>query len=180
MFFKQKIKTKHAVCHISLNRKAAESWLADQKAIGIEHIWDMDEVEESSISIDFLIQNGLFYHRNANQFSVSFEGHQLIGGNLFEWKEIDSNLVFYFRYEVIAIIPNDIMLALIKTGRNGQSRSFDHPKEKILDHECPIKNCFQIMRQLWSSYGVIYWNDLIRVDFFVDAPVTEVEYPDVP
>lgn len=179
MFFKQKNKTKHAVCHISLNRRAAESWLVDQKAIGIEHIWDMDELEQSSISIDFLIQNGLFFHRDANQFSVSFEGHQLIGGKLFEWKEIHSNIVFYFNCEVIAIIPNDIMSALIKTGSNGQSHYFDHPKEKILDPESPIKNCFQIMRQFWSSYGVIYWNDLVRVDFVVDAPVTEVEYRDV-
>jgi hypothetical protein len=177
MFFKKKIKTKHAVMHISLNRDAAEFWIANRKDIGIEHDWDKDEVGKSHISIDFLIQHGLCFHRNANQFSTSFEGHQLHGGKLFQWKEFDSELVFYFNFEVIAVFPKAIIIALIKTGNNGMGVSFRHPEEKILYPEPPTENCFQMMRQFWSSYGVIYWNDLVRIDFTVDAPASEVEYP---
>lgn len=178
MFFRKNRKTKHGVLHISLNRLAAEDWLQNRGNIGVEHNWAKDLLE-ITISIDFLIAEGLYFHRDANQFSKNITGSQRIGENLFEWKDIHSNFVFYFNNEPIGIFPHKSILDLINTGTNNQSSSLNHPEEKIIDPDTPIEHCSQMKRQFWSSYGISYWNDLVKIDFTVDSPIQDVEYPAV-
>lgn len=178
MFFKKRNKSQHGVLHISLNRLAAEDWLQNRGNIGVAHNWAKDLLE-ITISIDFLVREGLFFHRDANQFSKNVIGSQRIGGNLFEWKDMHSNFVFYFNHELIGTFPHESILDLIRTGTNNKSSSLRHPEEIIIDPDPPIEHCSQMKRQFWSSYGVSYWNDLVKIDFSVDAPVEDVKYPAV-
>lgn len=178
MFFRKGNRSQHGVLHISLNRLAAEDWIQNRGNIGVAHKWTED-TSGITISIDILVREGLFFHRDANQFSKNVIGSQRIGQNLFEWKDIHSNFIFYFNYEPIGVFPQESILDLIKSGTNNKSSSANHPEEKIIDPDPSIEHCSQLKRQFYFSYGVSYWNDLVKIDFSVDAPVEDVEYPAV-
>tara|TARA_B110000037_G_scaffold134228_1_gene152172 strand:+ start:227 stop:805 length:579 start_codon:yes stop_codon:yes gene_type:complete len=183
MFWKSKPNITSGFIHISLNIGGIREWLKNRGEVGVDGEWK-SFYPIVVHSIDYLVKEDVYFHRNANQFSNGVTGSHYIDDDIktIEWEFVHGELLFHLtHYEnaVIAHFPLDEIGILLTKGKRkprNLRRNMSNESE-VITREGANENCRQIRKRLWMDYSVMYFNDLVSLDFGIDPQYTSVEYP---
>jgi hypothetical protein len=181
MFFKRnRIHVSIAYIHLSFNVSALRKWLSNPAEVGIDDNWVREE-DQISHSIDFLVKDDLYFHRDANQFSHTVSGSHFVDKEigLIEWRVIENYLfVVLENHKLIpCVFPLDEIRLLLKDGRTrSDNPKNDWKKGVVINIDEPNEYCKKVRKTVWLSYGLIYSNDIASLDFSVGSSSHFVDY----
>jgi len=182
MFQKTKPNVSIAYIHVALNISAIRDWLKKPLEIGVDKRWALEPYRITH-SIDLLVEDDIYFHRDANQYSHLIAGSHNIDDDIgvIEWGVL--NDYFYVVLDsqriVIGKFPLKEVRVLLQTGKMNSDSKLNYMKDsEIISLDGSDEYCKKILKKVWFSYGLIYSNDLASLDFSIPSPSHVVEYPD--
>ena len=164
---------------LKVNLSAIEQWLPRQKKIEPtpEKNWRGVDTKEYQITILPTVPF-TFYHNQANEFSPSIGGLDIIGNENIGCVEWSWNQSYFYlsvsepKVSVFAV-PIDEMLHLLKTGSNlskqvlGDEEVIKLGSDKLFD---------EIYRSRSARYSLVYSNELVSLTLACASPNDLVSY----
>jgi hypothetical protein len=164
---------------LKVNLAAIEQWLSNQRKIlpSQEIDWEKFDVKEYKITI-LPTDPFTFYHNQANEFSPSIGGFDIISNNnisCIEWFWNQSYFCLTVSDPIVQIFaaPIDEMFHLLKTGRNLSGQPFNDKgviklgSDELFD---------ELHRSGPISYSLKYSNELVSLTLVRSSPDDRVSY----
>lgn len=166
--------------YIDLNVQRISEWIGSDSEIGCEAPWKVKDSNVVRHIIDYLPKAGVHFHRTPCVFSEMVAGvYRTRGGDDIEWGIEGERFIVSLPIVDKALFYCPILRArqMLSSGHNNTSnlRGESNLIEIQLEDNHQHATCRRVLQTTWSTYNLMYSNDLVKV-VFETAPNNNVIY----